>query len=221
VDTAPVYVLPPPPPIYFTATPTSATQINLSWASGGPVPATAGYRIAYQPGNTAPANCLSPQVLEGAITGTSHNITGLISNTTYSFRVCAISAAPYSISMGAKAKATTFPMNGIFLSNLATSAVSSTGFTAKADYTGDNNANASVTLFYCNDSLSSGCNPALGFAEEMTIDTGKYSATLTGLVPAGWNEGDVVNLRVIAYDTDGAAYSPSPLNGMVVLQNAV
>lgn len=83
---------PPPNPSGLAAT-LAATQINLSWTSGGG--STSGYRIAYQTGAAAPANCSSgTQISAASITGTSHAITGLTANTQYSFLVCAINGNP-------------------------------------------------------------------------------------------------------------------------------
>ena len=80
---------PPPNPTAFTATPNSAAAITLSWTSGAG--STVDYRISYQLGATAPANCASgTKISESAISGTSHQVTGLTTNTQYSFRVCAI-----------------------------------------------------------------------------------------------------------------------------------
>ncbi|MCB0406432.1 MAG: fibronectin type III domain-containing protein, partial [Bdellovibrionales bacterium] len=72
----------------LTAGSPSVTQISLSWTSGGG--STSGYRIAYQSGGSAPADCSAPQVSEGSITGTSHTIGSLTAGNQYSFRVCAI-----------------------------------------------------------------------------------------------------------------------------------
>ncbi|GEM_PF-2449086 len=97
----------PPNVTGLTATPTSDTQINLSWTSGGG--STSGYRIAYVSGVSAPANCATgTQVGEGSITGTSHTISSLTAATQYSFRVCAINAnGTPDVSSGMTATATT------------------------------------------------------------------------------------------------------------------
>src|SRR5690606_17617684 len=58
----------PPDPSNLNPTVDSASQISLSWDSGGGV--TADYRIAYQPGTTAPANCSAgTTIAEGDING--------------------------------------------------------------------------------------------------------------------------------------------------------
>jgi mono/diheme cytochrome c family protein len=86
VDTTP---LPPPNPIALSAVPNSMSAITLSWTSGGG--STVDYRISYQLGATAPATCAAGTTIpESAISGTSHQVTGLSANTQYSFRVCAI-----------------------------------------------------------------------------------------------------------------------------------
>ena len=90
----------PPNPTGLAATVDSDSQITLNWNSGGGT--TADYRIAYQTGATAPANCASgTQIGEGAVSGTSHAVTGLTHETEYSFRVCAINAnAAPNVSLG-------------------------------------------------------------------------------------------------------------------------
>lgn len=79
----------PPNPTGLTATPNSAAAITLSWSSGGG--STVDYRLSYQLGSTAPANCSSGTIVsQTSVNGTSHQVTGLSENTQYSFRVCAI-----------------------------------------------------------------------------------------------------------------------------------
>lgn len=78
----------PPNPTGPSATPSSSSEIALSWTSGG-VP-TASYKIAYQAGATAPANCSS-----GTTTTSGSNskaITGLTPSTQYAFRICAVNS---------------------------------------------------------------------------------------------------------------------------------
>ncbi len=80
-------------PTNLIVTVDSSTQITLSWTSGGG--STAGYRIAYQLGTTAPATCaLGTVVAEGSIVGTAHVFTPLAEDTDYAFRVCAINSNP-------------------------------------------------------------------------------------------------------------------------------
>ena len=81
----------PPNVTGLAGTDHEGTSSTLSWTSGGG--STADYRISYQTGGTAPIDCSSGTAIsEGAITGTSHQITGLTSANTYSFRVCAINS---------------------------------------------------------------------------------------------------------------------------------
>jgi hypothetical protein len=79
----------PPNPTGLTATAATSTQVNLSWTSGGG--STAGYKIAYASGASAPANCGTGTVIpSSSISGTSHLVTGLTGGTQYSFRVCSV-----------------------------------------------------------------------------------------------------------------------------------
>ena len=97
----------PPNPTGLSATAASSSQVNLSWTSGGG--STAGYKMAYATGASAPSNCSSGTVIPGSsITGTSHSVTGLTASTQYSFRVCTVNndTSP-AVSSGATASATT------------------------------------------------------------------------------------------------------------------
>ncbi len=101
--------LAPNDPIGVSPTVDSSSRITLNWTSGGGT--TAGFRIAYKPGPSAPVNCASDsQIGPGSIGGSSHAITGLVSNQQYSFRVCATNANPTPVvSGGVTTTATTAP----------------------------------------------------------------------------------------------------------------
>ncbi|MBK7842260.1 MAG: fibronectin type III domain-containing protein [Bdellovibrionales bacterium] len=80
---------PPPNPASPSVIIDSTSSMTLSWVSGGGT--TVDYRIAYQPGGTAPVNCNSGTVVsESSISGTSHQVTGLAPSTQYSFRICSV-----------------------------------------------------------------------------------------------------------------------------------
>lgn len=84
-----VYQTTPPNATSPTAVADSSSQITLSWDSGGG--STADFRISYQSGSTAPADCsLGTTIDESLISGTSHVISGLLEESQYSFRICAI-----------------------------------------------------------------------------------------------------------------------------------
>lgn len=97
----------PSEPTGLTATAVSGHRIDLAWTSGGGT--TTGHRIAYDSGNTAPADCASgTTIAESLITGTSHSVTGLTPSTGYSFRVCAINSDDTpAVTAGVTATATT------------------------------------------------------------------------------------------------------------------
>ncbi len=73
-----------PEVLSFTASPTKYTT-TLNWTSGGG--ATAGFKIAYQTGTTAPNDCASGTVVDVGNVST-HPITGLTPATNYAFRIC-------------------------------------------------------------------------------------------------------------------------------------
>ncbi|MBK8200958.1 MAG: fibronectin type III domain-containing protein [Bdellovibrionales bacterium] len=80
---------PPPNPSTPSVTTDSTSSMTLSWVSGGGT--TVDYRIAYQSGGTAPANCSSGTTIsESSISGVSHQVTALAPSTQYSFRICYI-----------------------------------------------------------------------------------------------------------------------------------
>ena len=96
--------LDPPDPTAFSATVASSSQIDLSWTSGGG--GTRGYRLAYQAGVVAPADCSSTGTgitLIDFMIGTSTQIDGLTTNTQYSFRLCSISSSDESYGVMATA----------------------------------------------------------------------------------------------------------------------
>jgi hypothetical protein len=81
---------PPPPdtsapsvPTNVTATPVSASGIDLAWAASTDNVGVTGYRI-YRDGATTPL---------ATVTGTSYHDTGLTASTSYSYRVSAVDAA--------------------------------------------------------------------------------------------------------------------------------
>ena len=88
---------PPTAPASLTATPTSPTQVNLSWAAATDNVAVTGYRIERCQG----ATCTNfTQIAAPTGTGTTYNDTTAVANTTYRYRVRATDAAtnlgPYS-----------------------------------------------------------------------------------------------------------------------------
>ncbi len=73
-----------PEVLSFTASPTKYTT-TLNWTSGGG--ATAGFKIAYQTGTTAPINCASGTVVDVGNVST-YQVTSLNPATDYAFRIC-------------------------------------------------------------------------------------------------------------------------------------
>jgi len=95
----------PASPAWITATVDNESAITLSWA---PAQGADDYIIAYQIGNTPPADCESGTlVLSSQITGTSYQVTGLVEDSTYSFLVCSVNAdGVFDSSGGTAAEAT-------------------------------------------------------------------------------------------------------------------
>jgi len=99
----------PPDPINPVASVTSATQITLSWSSGGG--STASYQVAYLLGAIAPSNCSSGS----ASAVESYAVTGLSPGTQYSFRICALESTATASSVGVTVTATTASYHQIFV----------------------------------------------------------------------------------------------------------
>lgn len=79
----------PPNPTSPSATVDSAAKITLSWTSGGGT--TASYRIAYQTGTSAPADCNTGVVENTA--STNRAMLNLSGGLQYSFRICALNSS--------------------------------------------------------------------------------------------------------------------------------
>ena len=77
--------------------------------------------------------------------------------------------------------------NPITVSNFATSSISDTGFTASIDFSGDDNANAAATLYYCNATDSPGCDPEGGSSAVMSRNGSGF--------PTGWNYRKTITIQ--------------------------
>jgi 1A family penicillin-binding protein len=91
----------PTAPAWLTATAISQVQINLSWGPSTDDVGVDGYKIERSMGG--------PWVQIAATSGTSYSDTGLLNNTTYSYRVRAYDAAGNNSNYSPVATATTFP----------------------------------------------------------------------------------------------------------------
>ncbi len=79
----------PPNPLGLGVEIPSATQLRLSWTSGGGE--TANFVIAYASGAVPPPDCATGTVIpSSSVVGTTHTISGLVAHASYGFRVCAV-----------------------------------------------------------------------------------------------------------------------------------
>jgi len=81
---------------------------SFVWASGGGT--TAAYQMSYQTGASAPASCSAGTLVSAATLGvnpSTYTVTGLSSNTQYSFRLCAANSNLSSVSSGVTVTLTT------------------------------------------------------------------------------------------------------------------
>ena len=183
---APLDTTPPTAPSTLTATPTSATQIDLAWTASTDNVAVTGYRVE----GCAGAGCTTfVEVMTP--TGTSVSDTGLVPGTTYSYRVRAADAAynlsAYSNMAVATPLDTTPPTAPSTLTATPTSATQiDLAWTASTD-------NVGVTGYRVERCAGAGCTT---FVQVLT-PTGT-SVSDTGLVP-----GTTYSYRVRAADGAG------------------
>ncbi|MCX6118119.1 MAG: fibronectin type III domain-containing protein [Proteobacteria bacterium] len=111
---------------------TPTTQIDLSWANMAGD--SSGYKIAYRPGASSPADCNSDSTTTAAVDATSTTVTGLTIATQYTFIICTVNSV----------SGQSVPASGVSIytlpavpTTLAATAVSTTGI----DLTWDNMAN--------------------------------------------------------------------------------
>ncbi|MAX66234.1 MAG: hypothetical protein CME66_04800 [Halobacteriovoraceae bacterium] len=95
----------------------------------------------------------------------------------------------------------------ISISNLVITNPSLSGMNLTIDFTGDSEASASVSAYYCNETDSPGCDPLSGDSIVMTRGSSTYSASISGL-SSPFDEADELNIRIVAVDSDGVSGSP-------------
>ena len=98
--------------------------------------------------------------------------------------------------------------NAITISNLVLSNVTTSGFDVSVDFTGDSEANSDLTLYYCNRTANSSCDPTGADSQVMTRGSTSFTASVTGLSGPRYNAGDLVAIEVVADDFDGVSGSP-------------
>ena len=99
------------------------------------------------------------------------------------------------------------------ISNLSITNTTKTGMTVEVDFSGDLLDNGSATLYYCNETLNSSCDPedlsgGVNGPLVMTKGASSFVGTLSGLAAPDFNEADRVKVRVVADDVDGTVDSP-------------
>jgi|GEM_PF-1541683 len=102
------------------------------------------------------------------------------------------------------------PINGtdyladLRLSDLSVSQEKATSFFASVSVANDSNTDGSATLYHCNETSANGCDPLAGTAVTMTRDGSNFTLDVTSLDGAGYTPNDLVNVRVVGADPDGA-----------------
>ena len=191
----------PPNVTGLTATNDTATQVTLNWTSGGGT--TASYKIAYQSGASAPADCASGTTTTSGIN--SKSITGLTGGTQYAFRVCALNSNP-----------TPDMSSGTTVSSIpAATPPDVTGLTASNDtatqvtlsWTSGGGSTASYKIAY-----QSGASAPANCSSGTTTTSGTNSKSVTGLTG-----GTQYSFRVCALNSNvtpevsaGATVSSTP-----------
>ena len=98
--------------------------------------------------------------------------------------------------------------NDITLSDLNIFNVSASGFDASVKYSGDDNNNAEVKLYYCTKTDDSSCDPENETDVVMTKNSDRFNTSVTGLI-SPFDQGDQVIVRIIAVDPDGVTNTVS------------
>ena len=97
--------------------------------------------------------------------------------------------------------------NDITIFSFDVSGITNDDFTAQVGFTGDDNTNATVTLYYCNETHNPSCDPLDGENVVMTPGSGVFTTSVANL-PYPYAGGEQLNLAVVAIDTDGVTGSP-------------
>ena len=183
-------------PTGITATPVSSTQINLSWtapsSNGGS--AITGYKIEVKSGSGS----YSTLVSNTANTATAYSHTGLVTGTTYSYRVYAIN----SIGTGsASSEASATPTS----SSSATVPSAPTSLTVTSVSSTQNNLSWAAPS-------SNGGYPIVGYKIEYRIGSGSYNtlvsntaSTATAYSHTGLGAGQVYVYRISAINDVGTS----------------
>lgn len=133
-------------------------------------------------------------------------LTGL-SNPTNDFNVQVVASDPNSVIGSPISLNTSLLGSAMTISNFSVTGASKLGMDITVDFTGDTEANAIVTLYYCNNSDAPSCDPLVGSSLVMNRNVGDYTTTLAGL-PGGFDEGEQLNFQVVVNDTEAAIGSP-------------
>lgn len=96
----------------------------------------------------------------------------------------------------------------LVVSSYAITALSETSFNADIFYRHDANKDSSVSIFYCNETDSPGCDPSAGAGVLMARGTTKFNVTILGLSSPN-DPGDSLNVLVDVVDNDGVEGAPS------------
>lgn len=94
--------------------------------------------------------------------------------------------------------------NDTLISNLSITNVTTTGFDIRVRKRGDNNANGSVSLYYCNKTDDPTCDPIDGTSALMSCAGGYCDVSISSLSSPN-DPNDLIELVVMASDSDGVA----------------
>lgn len=112
-------------------------------------------------------------------------------------------------SINTKSKVTlSAPTNSITLNDFQVFNIVSNGFEVSADFTGDSNNNATATVYYCNRTYSTSCDPLTDDSKSMEKFGTTFRATINDLIPDSYPPGNELNIAVQLSDVDGSSGSP-------------
>ena len=92
--------------------------------------------------------------------------------------------------------------NALYLQNDLVLNSSSGAVNASLSFSDDSNANAIVTMYYCNQTDAPNCDPSAGFSVLMSRGASSYTAT-TGALVSPNDIGDKLKILIRASDSDG------------------
>ena len=110
------------------------------------------------------------------------------------------------------------PVNAIAISNLSVSNITKISYDLNISFSGDNNLNSMISLYYCNETDSPGCIPDI-LVGTLNRGSGVFSLSVSNLASPN-DPGDTLTIKVEANDIDGVT-STSLISNIILLTNSI